>query len=266
MRFRIHFLLENPGSAEDRKTGHRGTQLFAGLVGRLGDIGFRRSSLALPFRGSFLACLIHDLRVALAGLIHDFAGLVAGFADLLRSHHASIAAVILEPVVQGAGGMWFYAPGYLARVRELCDELTAVHDVTRSLSRAIARGHSDADLAEVRKRLPPVSHPVVVVHPETGRRALFVNVNSTVRIEGLSEPESDMLLRFLFEHVKSPEFQMRVRWDEHTLVFLDNRCAQHYAVPDYTERRILHRVAVEGARPRGVFDVASDAQPIATEP
>lgn len=109
-----------------------------------------------------------------------------------------------------------------------------------------------ANLAEIQKQLPPVEHPVVVVHPETGRRALFVNVNSTVRIKGLADAESEMLLRFLFEHTKQPEFQVRVRWDTRMLVFLDNRCTQHYAVADYRERRVLHRVAVEGTRPFGI--------------
>ena len=136
-------------------------------------------------------------------------------------------------------------------IQRLCDELIAVHDVTGSLTKAIARGHSVANLSEIRKQLPPVEHPVVTVHPETGRRALFVNINSTTRLVGLSESESDMLLRFLFEHTKQPEFQVRVRWDTRTLVFLDNRCTQHYAVADYDDRRVLHRVAVEGTRPVG---------------
>ena len=158
----------------------------------------------------------------------------------------------------GVGGDTAFASMYAAyealspAIRELCDGLTAVHDVTRSLAKAIARGHSAADLGEVQKQLPPVEHPVVVVHPETGRRALFVNVNSTVRILGMSEAESDMLLRFLFEHTKEPEFHVRVRWDTRTLVFLDNHCTQHYAVADYRERRVVHRVAVEGARPKGI--------------
>jgi len=137
-------------------------------------------------------------------------------------------------------------------IRELCDGLTAVHDVTRSITKAITRGHSSANLLEVQKKLPPVEHPVVIVHPETGRRALFVNVNSTTRVLGMSEAESEMLLRFLFEHVKEPEFQVRIRWDTRTLVFFDNRCTQHYAIADYDERRILHRVAVAGERPVGI--------------
>lgn len=157
-----------------------------------------------------------------------------------------------------AGGDTAFASMYAAyealspTIRKLCDGLTAVHDVTRSLSKAIARGHSIANLAEIQKRLPPVEHPVVIVHPETGRHALFVNVNSTTHIVGMSEAESGMLLRFLFEHTKRPEFQVRVRWDTRTLVFLDNRCTQHYAVADYRERRVLHRVAVEGTRPVGI--------------
>ena len=85
-----------------------------------------------------------------------------------------------------------------------------------------------------------------------------MNVNSTVRIQGVSEAESDMLLRYLFEHTKEPEFQVRVRWDTRSLVFLDNRCTQHYAVPDYRERRVLHRVAVEGERPVGGARSTSD--------
>ena len=66
-----------------------------------------------------------------------------------------------------------------------------------------------------------------------------------------------MLLQFLFEHVKQPEFQVRVRWDTETLVFLDNRCTQHYAVADYRKRRILHRVAIQGTRPRGLVRPAA---------
>jgi len=137
-------------------------------------------------------------------------------------------------------------------IQRLCDELVAVHDVSRSLARAIARGHSSASLADIQKQLPPVEHPVVVVHPESRRRSLFVNANSTSHIIGMSDAESQMLLGFLFEHVKQPEFQVRVRWDTQSLVFLDNRCVQHYAVADYRERRILHRVAIEGDRPTGI--------------
>ena len=133
-------------------------------------------------------------------------------------------------------------------------ELEAEHDVSKSARRGIRAGHLKADLAEIQRRLPPVRHPVVRTHPVTGRKALFVNVNSTVRILDVPEAESDAILRFLFEHVKSPDFQMRVRWAPDTIVFLDNRCTQHYAVPDYDERRVLHRVTIKGDRPFLAYD------------
>lgn len=172
----------------------------------------------------------------------------------------SILRIVQLP---GAGGDTAFASMVAAYealsppLRSLCDELRAVHDVTRSLTKAIARGHSLANLRELQAQLPPVEHPVVIVHPETGRRALFVNANSTTRIVGLSEAESDALLRFLFDHTKQPEFQLRVRWEPGTVVFLDNRCAQHYAVADYRERRVLHRVAIEGERPQGLRPACS---------
>ncbi|MBW2499657.1 MAG: TauD/TfdA family dioxygenase [Deltaproteobacteria bacterium] len=181
-------------------------------------------------------------------------------ADNTYTETPPMGSVLRVVQLPPAGGDTAIASMYAAYealsppIRALCDELTAVHDVTRSLSKAIARGHSSADLAEMRKKLPPVEHPVVIVHPETGRRALFVNGNSTTRIVGVSEAESDMLLRFLFDHVKQPEFHVRIKWDTRTLVFFDNRCTQHYAIADYSERRILHRVAVAGERPLGIAD------------
>ena len=157
--------------------------------------------------------------------------------------------------IPSVGGDTMFANMYAAYealsppMRALCDRLTAVHDVSKSMRKAIAYGNSDADLAEMQRRLPPVEHPVVRRHPETGRCALFVNVNSTTHLVGLPERESDTLLDLLHEHTRTPDFQLRVRWDEQTFVFFDNRCTQHYAVPDYHERRIMHRVTIAGARP-----------------
>jgi taurine dioxygenase len=187
-------------------------------------------------------------------------GADAWHADNTYTEKPPMGSLLRVLQVPEVGGDTAFANMYEAyealspSIKGLCDELTATHDVTGSLSKAIARGHSVGNLEEIRAQLPPVEHPVVIVHPETGRRALFVNINSTVRVNGLSDSESEMLLRFLFEHTKSPEFQVRVRWDTESLVFLDNRCTQHYAVADYRERRILHRVAIEGERPGGVRD------------
>ncbi len=89
-------------------------------------------------------------------------------------------------------------------------------------------------------------HPVVRTHPETGRRALFVNGNFTTRIVELSLDESNAVLGMLFAHVKSPTIQCRFHWTEGAVAFWDNRSVQHFASPDYDERRVMHRVLLQG--------------------
>jgi len=159
-----------------------------------------------------------------------------------------LRAVQLPPV----GGDTCFASMYAAYealsppVRALVDGLRAVHDVTKPMRKAIAAGHTKLGLAEMQEKWPPVEHPVVVTHPETGRRALFVNRNSTTQLVGVSERENDALLPFLLDHVRSPEFQCRFHWEPDSIAFWDNRCVQHYAVADYDQRRVMHRVTIDG--------------------
>lgn len=94
-------------------------------------------------------------------------------------------------------------------------------------------------------------HPVVRAHPETGRKALYLNFGHTARFAGWSEPESGPLLEFLFTHQVRPEFTCRFQWKPGSLAFWDNRCTQHYPVNDYHGyRRVMHRVTLEGDTPR----------------
>lgn len=134
-------------------------------------------------------------------------------------------------------------------MKRMLEGLRAQHDITGSATRGIRAGHVKEPLAEIQKRLPPVVHPVIRTHPVTKKKLVFVNANSTTRIVDLPDAESEAILRFLFEHVKTPEFQVRFRWDVRSIAFLDNRACQHYAVPDYDERRILHRVTLAGDEP-----------------
>ena len=92
-------------------------------------------------------------------------------------------------------------------------------------------------------------HPVVLAHPETGRKALYVSESFATRIVELSPPESAAVLPMLFQHIARPEFTMRWHWQANDIAFWDNRSAQHFAVPDYTAARVMQRIVLKGAAP-----------------
>lgn len=94
---------------------------------------------------------------------------------------------------------------------------------------------------------PDVTHPVIIRHPNTGRRLLYVNPGFTRAIVGWARDESDQLLQFLYQHAMKPEFQTRLKWRQGTLAMWDNRATWHYALNDYHgQRRSMHRITVEG--------------------
>ncbi|MGJ3508333.1 TauD/TfdA dioxygenase family protein [Enemella sp. A6] len=133
-------------------------------------------------------------------------------------------------------------------IKNQIEYLEAEHDWVKSFG----RGLDDAELARLREAFPPVTHPVVRVIPETGRKVLFVNINFTQRILGMSQDESNELLMKLYRQVQRPEFQVRLRWQKNTIAMWDNRTCQHYAVSDYApQRRVMERISVIGDAPIG---------------
>ena len=167
-------------------------------------------------------------------------------------------ASILRPVMlpSGGGGDTCFANMYEAYqalsepIRRLLDGMKAVHDLSGQLRIAVDRGISPKSYEELRQQWPPVEHPVVRTHPVTGRKALFLNKVTGSRLVGLTNRENDLLVPFLLDHVRDPAFQCRVRWTPDTILMWDNRCTQHCGVPDFTDRRIMHRVTIAGDRPR----------------
>jgi taurine dioxygenase len=167
-----------------------------------------------------------------------------------------MASMLLAREVPPRGGDTLFANMYLAYERlsdgmkRLIAPLVAVNasskaDVTRTREDRVKTDGQDA------KQSYEAEHPVVRTHPETGRRALYVNVAHTVRFRGLSEEESAPLLNYLFQHQVRPEFTCRFAWRVGSIALWDNRCAQHNPVNDYHGyRRVMHRITLAGDRPK----------------
>jgi taurine dioxygenase len=137
-------------------------------------------------------------------------------------------------------------------MRAFLAPLEAVHDFARGFpARGIVAKASGADKhAKAVEENPPVIHPVIRTHPETGASSLFVNYGFTARIKGLRRNESDAILNMLFAHIQKPEFHVRWRWKPDSVAFWDNRITQHYAVNDYLpNRRVMHRATILGEKP-----------------
>ncbi|GGS14700.1 taurine dioxygenase [Streptomyces aureoverticillatus] len=131
-------------------------------------------------------------------------------------------------------------------VKERIEHATAVHDYVPGF----ARYYTPAQLLPFQELYPPVEHPVVRRHPETGRRSLFVHLSYVTHIVGMEPAESDRLLRFLFLQAHVPEFQVRFHWQAGDIAFWDNRTTAHYAVNDYAPHpRVAERVSIEGDKP-----------------
>jgi len=178
-------------------------------------------------------------------------------SDTAYLERPPMASMLLAREIPPQGGDTLFASMTAAYdaltpgMQRLLEGLVAVNssakaDVTRTREdRVRSDGRGDA------RREYVAEHPVVRRHPETGRKALYVNVAHTVRFAGMTEAESKPLLGYLFAHQIRPEFTCRFVWGPGSIAFWDNRCAQHNPINDYHGyRRVMHRITLEGDRPR----------------
>ncbi len=177
-------------------------------------------------------------------------------SDTAYLERPPMASMLIARELPPFGGDTLFANMYLAfealssSLRDLLQTLRAVNssakaDVTKTREdRVRSSGTEDA------KKEFVAEHPVVRTHPETGRKALYVNPAHTVRFAGWTEEESAPLLKYLYEFQVRPEFTCRFQWQPASIALWDNRCAQHNPVNDYHGyRRVMHRITLAGDVP-----------------
>lgn len=178
--------------------------------------------------------------------------------DVTFSQTPPLAGILAAKRLPSAGGDTLWSSSSAAYeslsepMRGFLNGLTAQHSVAKSFPPE--RWGSDPAFKERYERAvakhPPVTHPVVRVHPVSKRKGLFVNEGFTTHIHEVSSAESQALLGMLFAHAGRPELTVRWQWKVDDVAFWDNRVTQHYAIADYLpERRTMHRATVNGDKP-----------------
>jgi taurine dioxygenase len=168
-----------------------------------------------------------------------------------------IGTFLIAREVPEAGGDTLFANMYLAYetlsagLKRLLDPLVAVNSSRKADASQTREDRMRQDGGTGARRDYEAAHPIVRTHPETGKKALYVNIGHTQRFRGMTEEESAPLLNFLFAHQTRPEFTCRFRWESGSLALWDNRCVQHNPINDYHgRRRVMHRVTLAGDTPR----------------
>lgn len=167
--------------------------------------------------------------------------------DLSEDPEPPMGSILYLHTVPPVGGDTLFASMYAAyealspAMKAFIDPLTAVHD----------SNHIYRELfPDVDKKYPTNTHPLVRTHPVSKRKCLFFSKSKIIRINGLSKPEGEALRDFLAHHCENPNFQVRFRWEPHSIAFWDNRCTQHFATWDYfPETRSGFRVSIAGDKP-----------------
>ena len=176
------------------------------------------------------------------------------------------ATVVQAVTIPNRGGDTLFASMYAAYeclstpIRSMLEGMRAVHDRSPALTPYLqdpSMPNGKQRLAHLRAGCEITVQPLVTLHPDSGRKSLFLNRTYTTRILDLSDIESRHLLNLLIEHTEQPCFQMRWRWSAGDVAIWDNRCTTHYAAKDYGKAlRVMQRVTVSGARARAPSSIA----------
>lgn len=177
-------------------------------------------------------------------------------SDVTWRLEPSLGSILRAIEIPPVGGDTLFADMYAAYdglkddVKARIEGAVAVHDFAHFRRGMQKRGLSEAEIQAFNDKYPMVEHPVVRTHPETGRKAIYVNAAFTQHIVGLDKADSDALLAHLYAQAAIPEYQCRFRWEKNSIAFWDNRASQHYAASDYFPAvRRMERVTVIGDRP-----------------
>lgn len=185
---------------------------------------------------------------------HNFGGI--WHSDTAYLERPPMATMLIAREVPPFGGDTLFASGQAAYealsegMKAMLAPLRAVNSSAKADASKTREDRVKNSATAEAKKVFEATHPVVRTHPETGRRALYVNTGHSARFEGMTEEESAPLLDFLFRHQVRPEFTCRFSWRPGSIAFWDNRCALHNPVNDYHGyRRLLHRVTLAGDLP-----------------
>lgn len=179
-------------------------------------------------------------------------------ADITWQANPPIGTSLYAQVIPASGGDTVWASmttayeALPADFKAYLETLSAMHtwEVTGWTEYLLRQDATGEQLQAARAKYPPVTHPVVRVHPVTGKKILYVNPTFTTHIHGLPRTQSDALLAQLFGLITAPEVQARFRWQPHSLAVWDNRSTQHYAVMDYAPcHRKMERAGIVGTQP-----------------
>jgi taurine dioxygenase len=177
-------------------------------------------------------------------------------SDTTYLEQPPMGSMLLAREIPPYGGDTLFANQYLAwdtLSETLQSMLVGLMGISSSAKADVSKTREDRLKTDGKESAPQNythAHPLVRTHPETGRKALYVNVAHTSGIVGMRDEESAPLLKFLFEHQVKAEFTCRFVWKPHSLAFWDNRCTQHNPVNDYHGfKRVMHRITLGGDSP-----------------